>query len=69
MVRLNLATDRLVNVSHREGSSRPTIRPAFLVTRFTRLFWSWVLLPPDWKREAQHAFCDSPVEVYQDLTP
>ena len=38
MIRLDLATDRLVNISYREGSSRPTIHQAFLTTRFTRLF-------------------------------
>ena len=68
MVRLDLATDRLVNISSSSLELAPT---EFVMTRFRRLIWSWVVLPCQTEsvKHVQHAFYGGPVELYQDLTP
>ena len=70
MIRLDLATDRLMNIS-RKGSSQPTICSAGIPddTVQTSLPVLCGADLPDWKQEAQHAHCGGPVELYEDLKP
>ena len=57
--------------SSREGSSHPTIRQAFLMTRFRRLLRSLVvaLVQAGSEKHSMLSIYDVPVELQKDLKP